>query len=219
MEKSQLRQKTGLRTATALLLAALTMFFVTACGSAPTANTQQTNKPEQPKTEKIVFDKTYVVNFFYDSSDEKHPVRTPQAVAKDLMDSNGTKYFTKVYAAKNGDVVALVTEQQRQNGIRRNNNWIKQGEKNFQKGGPDYHYEVNQDGTAMTVWADKHLTPDPSFGIFTLAPINYGYNYYLERHTGPWDMTITVRNCHTNQQVGQFNASQGFTLNPATFGD
>ncbi|WEV59145.1 hypothetical protein OZX67_00795 [Bifidobacterium sp. ESL0728] len=201
-----------MQTAATLLLAVLTMLLSTACGAAPTADTQQTDKP-QPRTEKIVYPAQFVRTFgYYDD------IKTPAAVAKSMEDT-GQKYVTKAYADSNGDVVALVTERQRQANIQANNEWINRGEKDFQKGSPDYRYQINQDGTAMTVWADKHLTPDPSIGIFTITPVYSGMNYYMERHTGSWDMTITVRNCHTDQQVGQFTATQGFTLDPATFGD
>ncbi|WEV74114.1 hypothetical protein OZX74_00660 [Bifidobacterium sp. ESL0798] len=135
------------------------------------------------------------------------------------MEDTGQKYVTKAYADNNGDVVALVTERQRQANIQANNEWIAQGEKDFRKGSPDYRYQINQDGTTMTVWTDRRLTPNPSIGIFTTVPGYSGYNYYLKGHTGPWDMDITIRNSHTSQQVGHFKATQGFTLNPSTFGD
>ncbi|MDF7640146.1 hypothetical protein PT279_00850 [Bifidobacterium sp. ESL0784] len=206
------KQQTSLQTTATLLLAVLTMLLITACGSAPTAHTKQTDK-SQPKTEKIVYPAQFVRTFgYYDD------IKTPAAVAKSMEDT-GQKYVTKAYADNNGDVVALVTERQRQANIQANNEWITKGERYFREGSPDYHYQINQDGTAMTVWTDKHLTPNPSIGIFTTVPGYSGYSYYLKGHAGPWDMTITVRNCHTDQQVGQFTATQGFTLDPATFGD
>ncbi|WEV67562.1 hypothetical protein OZX72_00720 [Bifidobacterium sp. ESL0769] len=207
MAQSQLRQKTSLRTATTLLLAVLIMLFATACG----AHTQQASKPTQPKTEKIVYPAQFIHAFVFSDG-----IRGSRKAAKQFKDSGD---FTDAYARKNGDVVVIATEKQRQKRINDYDARITQGENDFQKGGKDYKCQINEDGKTMTVWTDKHLTPDPSFGIFALVPAAYGGKYYLERHTGAWDMAITIRNCHTNQQVGQFNASQGFTLNPATFGD
>ncbi|WEV53049.1 hypothetical protein [Bifidobacterium sp. ESL0704] len=204
------QQKSRLRAATTLLLAILTMFLATACGTTPKTDTTPAPKP-QPKTEKI----TYPAQFLYTYGFEKD-LNGSRKAAKEFKDSGE---FTDAYATKNGDVIVIATEKQRQNRIKVYDKWIEQGERGFQRESPDYRYEINQDGTAMTVWTDRHLSPKSSSGIFLLVPIGYGSKFYMTGHTGPWDMDITIRNSHTSQQVGHFKASQNINPDMNTFGD
>ncbi|WEV65909.1 hypothetical protein [Bifidobacterium sp. ESL0764] len=205
----QTQQKTPLRAAASLLLALLTMLFATACGTTPKNNTTPAPKP-QPKTEKITYPAQSMRSFGYSND-----ARGSRKAAKDLKDSGD---FTDAYATKNGDVIIITTEKQRQTNIKKNNEWIANGERTFRKSNPDYHYQINQDGTQMTIWVDNNLTPVAGSSILTVVPPGYGYNYYLKGHTGPWDMTITVRNCHTDQLIHQYQLSQGWKFDAATFG-
>ncbi|WEV75306.1 hypothetical protein [Bifidobacterium sp. ESL0800] len=204
------QQKSRLRAATTLLMALLTMLFATACGTTPKTDTTPAPKP-QPKTEKITYPAQSMRSFGYSND-----ARGSRKAAKDLKDSGD---FTDAYATKNGDVIIITTEKQRQTKIKKNNEWIANGERTFRKSNPDYRYQINQDGTAMTVWTDRHLSPKSSSGIFLLVPIGYGSKFYMTGHTGPWDMDITIRNSHTSQQVGHFKASQNINPDMNTFGD
>lgn len=204
------QQKSRLRAATTLLLALLTMLFATACGTTPKNNTTPAPKP-QPKTEKITYPAQSMRSFGYSND-----ARGSRKAAKDLKDSGD---FTDAYATKNGDVIIITTEKQRQTKIKKNNEWIANGERTFRKSNPDYRYQINQDGTQMTIWVDNNLTPVAGSSILTVVPPGYGYNYYLKGHTGPWDMDITIRNSHTSQQVGHFKASQNINPDMNTFGD
>ncbi|WEV59147.1 hypothetical protein OZX67_00805 [Bifidobacterium sp. ESL0728] len=202
MAQSHLRQKTSLQTAAALLLAVLTMLLATACGAAPQESTPTPSPNPRPKTEQITYPAQFIHAFGYDDG-----MRGSRKAAKDFKDSGD---FTNAYAMKNGDVIVIATEKQRQNRIKEYDTKIAEGEKEFQQGSPDYRYQINSGGTAMTIWADRHLTPTSDSGISFTTPLYYGYNYYMKGNTGPWDMTITVRNCHTDQFIHQYQLSQGW---------
>ncbi|MDF7640147.1 hypothetical protein PT279_00855 [Bifidobacterium sp. ESL0784] len=210
MEKSQLRQKTGLQTTTALLLVTLTIFFATACGSVPQASTPTPSPRPGHKTEQVVYPAQFLYTFGFENN-----LNGSRKAAKKFKETGD---FTDVYVKKNGDVIIVVTEQQRQERIQKNDKWIETGEENFQQVSSNYRYEINSDGTAMTIWTDRNLTPTGG-DILTVTPIEYGYNYYLKGNTGIWDMTITVRNCHTDQLIHQYQFSQGWGFNADQLGD
>ncbi|KFI45891.1 hypothetical protein GA0061078_1681 [Bifidobacterium bohemicum] len=169
--------------------------------------------PARPKTEKITYPADFVRRCMYDKN-----IHTPKAVAKDMRERQ-KEFYTDAYATKNGDVVGIVTEQQRQANIKDNDEWIGSGERTFTDQNPDYHYEVSPDETEMKIWANKDLAPLPGFGIMGQTPLYYGYNYYMKRHTGPWDMRITIYNCHTNQMITTYKFTQTPQINMATLGD
>ncbi|WEV52972.1 hypothetical protein [Bifidobacterium sp. ESL0704] len=196
------------RALTALLLCITAMFMpLSACGH------PQAEPAPQPKTEKITYPASIVRDFFYTDD-----IRTPKAAAADLKTS-GPKYLTDARAKPNGDIVITVTEQQRHNNITYNNQRIKHNEQEFTKANPDYHYAINQNGTSMNVWTDKNLSFFASFAIFTEIPSYNGLNYYMKHGKGVWDMQITIYNCHTNQPITTFKASEGFHLNQQDLGD
>lgn len=88
----------------------------------------------------------------------------------------------------------------------------------FLKASPDYRYTVNEEGTEFDIWLDRNLNPNSGL-ILAVLPVYSGYNYYLKHHTGEWDMTISVYNCHSNQLVNQHKASQKWDFAVDEFGD
>lgn len=203
-----------IRVICALILCIMaTLLPLSACGTL-----QANTAPQQPRTEKIIFDKTYVKNFLYDSPDKKDAIRTPQAVAKTLK-NNHVEEFTDVYVSKNKDVVGLVTKKQRLSNIKKNNERIAQNGQTFTKEKPSYRYTINKNGTAMSIWTDKNMSFWAGGALFTIIPGFSGYNYYMKHGKGVWDMQITIYNCHTNQPITTFKASEGFHLNQNDLGD
>lgn len=203
---------TATRRARAVLSMLLTALIMTlaACGIRP-AKLEPQPKP-QPKTEKIIYPATFVRRFCI-SKEEK----TPEAVAQSFKNER-PGYFTDVYATPRGNVVAVVTEQQRHANIGLDDDWIKKDNNLFTQNKPEYRYAINNDGTAMDVWTDNRLAISEGFGISDI-PFHIGNKYYLEHGKGDWDMRITIYNCHTNQQVITFKASDGLNLNLKTLGD
>lgn len=173
-------------------------------------------KPEpapQPKTEKITYPAAFVRRFCI-SKDHK----TPEAVAQSFKDER-PGYFTDAYATPRGDVVAVVTEQQRHANIGLDDDWIQRGNNWFTQNKPEYRYAINNDGTAMDVWTDNRLGPFESSAVFGAIPVHSGYKYYMEHGKGDWDMQVTVYNCHTNQRITTFKITDKFNLNIDAFGN
>ncbi|WEV59146.1 hypothetical protein OZX67_00800 [Bifidobacterium sp. ESL0728] len=202
------KQKTSLRTAATLLLAVLTMLLATACGRAPTTTTRKPSP--QPKTQKVVYSTQYVHAYYRKNS------QGAAKAAKDLKESGD---FINAYPQEDGSVVGVTTERKLRNRIKDNNERIENCEKGFLKASPDYRYNVNEDGTAMTIWADKNLGPVADSDISFIAATAFGDNYYLKGHTGPWDMTITIRNCHTDQFIHQYQFFEGWKHGMDELGD
>lgn len=173
---------------------------------------QQSSKPvPKPATQEITYPANFIKHFLEDGE-------TPQEQVKKVK-ARGPKYYTDVYATKNGDEVDVVTQKQRQTLIKENDDDIKASEKDFLSKGKDYRYQIGKDGRTMDLWLDKHIPPMGEAGMTLDLPQDYGLNYYLKGGKGDWDMTITFHNCHTGQTVYQYQWSQGSNYTIDQFGD
>ncbi|WEV46748.1 hypothetical protein OZX62_00075 [Bifidobacterium sp. ESL0690] len=174
------------------------------------------NSPDNTKTQDIVFDPFFVK---YIMSGEKQD--TAQKVAAD-MQTRVPEDYTKITAGQDGSIVATVTEKQRQKNIKWHQEMNSKFEQTFLCNGKkpcSYRYRPYEKDRKLSVWLDKNISKLGASAILYGNPLSYGYLYYLKGGTGPWDMQITVYNCHTGKMVQQFMESQSpGDFDPNTFG-
>ncbi|WEV59022.1 hypothetical protein OZX67_00070 [Bifidobacterium sp. ESL0728] len=175
------------------------------------------NNPDDTKTQDIVFDPFFVK---YIMGDEKHD--GAQKVAAD-MQTRVPEDYTKITVAQDGSIVATVTEKQRQKNITWHKKMNSITEQDFLCNGKkpcSYRYRPSEKDRKLSVWLDKNISKLDASAILYGNPLSYGYLYYLNGGTGPWDMQITVYNCHTGKMVQQFMESERPSdFDPTTFGN
>ncbi|WEV74151.1 hypothetical protein OZX74_00870 [Bifidobacterium sp. ESL0798] len=210
------------------LLAALALTTTTlgACGGTqpvtPQSSHANTNQPQQHKdgnkTTDVVMDPTFVQHFMTYKN-----ATTAEQVASG-MQNRVPDDFLKVKGRDDGAVIITVTEQQRQKEIKSEKDDIARSRKTFLTGcttGTPCGYRLNlaKNGKSLSVWLDKHLTVEAYTASLIEIPLDEGYLYYFTGGTGPWDMQITIHNCHSGQMVNQHMATQGLDATTDNFGD
>lgn len=190
----------------AIILCMLMVFLLPACSN------PSRDDPPKPETEEITYPADFVKKFLYYGN-----IDTPKKVAQDFK-NGGSKYATDAYAKPDGSVVVVVTERQRLAYIKYNDKRMDLDE--FVQESPKYyHYTLNEEGTELSFWADKRLSPVAGSSLLYAVPRCSGYNYYMKHHTGKWDMLITAYNCHTNQLIHQYHVSEGWQMSMDELGE
>ncbi|BDR52726.1 hypothetical protein KIM372_06330 [Bombiscardovia nodaiensis] len=163
-------------------------------------------------TVRVVFPFDFVRHVFYDAE-----VNTPAKVAADLKAQS--EFYSDARAQSNGDVVVMMTKSQHERVVQRDESIIRASEQRFVKSNRDYRYVIGDDQQSVSIWANKYLNPNTYADIAQIVPGMVGVVYYLQGHTGPWQMVISLYNCHSNELVKRFNFYESFNMEYDRLGD
>lgn len=112
----------------------------------------------------------------------------------------GEKYFTDAKVVDDGVQIEM-TPQQKDNFIKRNNDFIKKLAKKFKESNSMYRYVPDENYQKLAFYYDEKISTDLQiktvFGIAT----GYALNYMLTHHTTDWEVAVTIYNCHTKKEV------------------
>ncbi len=166
------------------LIAALFLILVLASGCADST----------PKTE------TYIIPNSY----WEYAGSTPEGAVESFHKLGGD-YYTDAQVVSEGVQLEL-TEEQRDNLIRRNNEYHEQIIAEFKSYSDDYRYEPDETYQTVNLYFDEKLPPAANIKTVFMLTSGYGMNYILQNNTTDWNVELCVYNCHTNKLVLSFNA-------------
>ncbi|BDR52727.1 hypothetical protein KIM372_06340 [Bombiscardovia nodaiensis] len=163
-------------------------------------------------TVRVVFPFDFVSHALYSKES-----KTPAAVAAGFKAD--TEFYSDARAEPNGDVVVVMTQSQHERLVERDEGSIRAAEQSFVKSNQDYRYVVSDDQQSVSIWANKYLSPDMFFNVTAAVPVLIGVMYYMHGHTGPWQMVISLYNCHSNELVIRYNFYEPASMEYDRLGD
>lgn len=138
-----------------------------------------------------------------------HYQSTSDAVSS--FKARGSKFYTKVYANHSHDVVAVVTQEQRQNLLDDCNTSLKTSLSALKGRHTITKYQVGGDQRTLSAWIDRVTMTETLEKI----PVLYGYIYYANGYTGSWDMTVKLYDASNGALWKQYNATDDNPLGNA----
>lgn len=161
------------------IIAGLLLLIVLACGCAD----------KTPKTETYIIPETF---WGYTGT-------SPEEGAESFREL-GNDYYTDVKVVDRNVEVEL-TEEQRENIIRRNDEYIAELAEDFEKYDSEYRYVGDENYQKLDFYFDEKI-PD-ILHVKTVFGISgtYGLNYVLKNHDTQWQVDLKIYNCHTNNVV------------------
>ena len=116
----------------------------------------------------------------------------------------GDELCTNAEAVGTGMKLEL-TDVQRDNMIKRNDEFAESLVDDLLQENEAYHYTGDDSYRKLDFYFDEHV--DPMTQIFALqgACCCYAYNQILLNHTEDWNVELTIYNCHTNKVVVHAN--------------
>ncbi len=125
--------------------------------------------------------------------------------ALDTFYELGSDYYTDVKAVDEGVQVEL-TEQQRDNLIQRNNDYIDKLVSDYEAYSSDYRYVPDENYQKVAFYFDEKIPPMLHAATVYNVAAGYGLNYILLHNTTEWGVEISIYNCHTDQLVVSIDA-------------
>ncbi len=129
---------------------------------------------------------------------------TPEAAAESML-RLGEDYVTAARVVSDGVELDL-TEAQRDNLIRRNNDYHDSILSSFMSYSSDYRYDPDPTYQQVTLYFDEKLPPAVNIKTVFMLTAGYGMNYILQNNTTDWNVELRIYNCHTGKLVCSFNA-------------
>lgn len=112
----------------------------------------------------------------------------------------GDEYCTSA-EAKDNDLVLKVTDRQRENLIKRNNEFIDELLTSFKRFNSEYEFTGSEDYSEVTFYYDEDITTilqiESVFGV----TVGYGLNSILQNNSETWSVHLKIVNCHTGKTV------------------
>lgn len=179
------------------IIAGLLLLIILACGCAD-------KTPKTPKTETYIIPETF---WGYTGTSPEEGVESIRKLGDD--------YYTDVKVVDRNVQVEL-TERQRENMIRRNDEYIAELAENFEKHNSEYRYVGDENYQKLDFYFDEKI-PD-ILHVKTLFGISgaYGLNYVLKNHDTEWQVDLKIYNCHTNKIVATVDVpNETVTYGPA----
>ncbi len=116
----------------------------------------------------------------------------------------GDDYYTDAQVVSDGVQLEL-TEQQRDNLIRRNDEYHQQIVTAFTAYSDEYHFEPDETYQTVNLYFDEKLPPATNIKTVFMLTAGYGMNYILKNNTTDWNVKFCIYNCHTNKLVVSAN--------------
>lgn len=112
--------------------------------------------------------------------------------------------FCKSAHVINGNVVIKVTETQRKNLIKQNDDKIKTILAEYQRANKKYVFE-EKEGTLIYRYDEKLNAMTEQKAIVAVVSL-YGLNYILENNKTDWKVNVEVYNCHNDKLIQKATA-------------
>ena len=113
-----------------------------------------------------------------------------------MFEEYGEEYCTSTKSGIKG-VILKVTEEQQQNLIQMNNDYVDELVAPFLEENPLYSFSGSDDYTEITFSYDEEAEPT----IMVMTAMRYAMNNLLLDTSGQWEIHITIVNCHTGKVV------------------
>ena len=115
----------------------------------------------------------------------------------------GNDYYTKTECLDNG-LRLVLTDIQRDNLIRRNNDFINELIKSFKNENIKYSVVTDSTNKNLKFYFDENLSAAKQIKAVFGVATGYGYNLLLSG-IEDWNVKIEIYNCHTNKLVASGN--------------
>lgn len=104
--------------------------------------------------------------------------------------------------AKDNDLIIEVTDKQRQNLIKRNNDYIEELVNDFKNSNTSYNVVGDQEYKELTIYADENFKPALLAKAILTSEV-YMINNILENDNKDWSVYVKIVNCHTGKTVAE----------------
>ena len=116
----------------------------------------------------------------------------------------GDDYCTSAQETPDGMQLEL-TEEQLDNQIQHNDNFIEGLKKAFESSNSQYQCVLDESYQKLTLYCDEDLSSDTQAKTILGIVSSYGMNYMLTNKTTDWNVKIEIFNCHTGKLVTSAN--------------
>ena len=168
----------------AILLMTVLMF--TACASEG-QHVPSDNDTEEHKVTEITIPASYL-NFTGNDAEE---------TAEDY------KAYCADAAVQDGNVVLEVDEQQKQEILEMNQDFINDALEDFQEENSQYSYELRDDFSSVVYRYDESIESVVQAKMLMGVTSMYALNGIIESGNSDWSVEVTIENCHTGNVVAK----------------
>lgn len=101
------------------------------------------------------------------------------------------------------DVVLQVTEQEKADLIKMNQDFIDDALADFTVENPQYSYELKEDFSRVTYRFDENIDPTVMASLLIGVTSMTVLNGIIENNESDWSIEVIIENCHTNKIVAE----------------
>lgn len=102
-----------------------------------------------------------------------------------------------------------LTDQQRNNLIQRNDDFVDELAQQFTSSNSMYRYISDGSYKKLILYFDENISSIIEVKTILGISSSYGMNYMLLNNTTDWNVQIEISNCHTNKLVASVNIPDG----------
>lgn len=106
-------------------------------------------------------------------------------------------------AVQDGNVVLEVNEQQKQEILEMNQDFIDDALEDFQEENSQYSYELKDDFSGVVYRYDESIESGVQAKMLMGVTSMYALNGIIESGNSEWSVEVTIENCHTGNVVAQ----------------
>lgn len=106
-------------------------------------------------------------------------------------------------AVQDGNVVLEVNEQQMQEILEMNQDFIDDALEDFQEENSQYSYELKDDFSGVVYRYDESIESGVQAKMLMGVTSMYALNGIIESGNSDWSVEVTIENCHTGNVVAQ----------------
>lgn len=106
-------------------------------------------------------------------------------------------------AVQDGNVVLEVNEQQMQEILEMNQDFIDDALEDFQEENSQYSYELKDDFSGVVYRYDESIESGVQAKMLMGVTSMYALNGIIESGNSDWSVEVTIENCHTGNAVAQ----------------
>lgn len=162
-------------------------------------NNQPVNR-NKPTTDDKLYTITIPESYYtYTGTDPSEDSKT----SKELGDAYCTD---AIVSGKN--LIIKVTDTQRKNLIKRNNDYIDKLVGQLLDINSKYKYTGDDEYKELSFYIDENLPANVHLKTIYGTAIGYGLNYILENNSTDWSVHLTIYNYHTGKKVAEGNLPQ-----------
>ena len=104
---------------------------------------------------------------------------------------------------QDGNVVLEVNEQQKQEILEMNQDFIDDALEDFQEENSQYSYELKDDFSGVVYRYDESIESGVQAKMLMGVTSMYALNGIIESGNSEWSVEVTIENCHTGNAVAQ----------------